>query len=63
MKKTCLFPECEDEVYSRGLCNTHYCTASRLVGTKKTSWKKLESEGKCLPKSLGIVATHFLTSK
>lgn len=31
----------------RGLCRTCYNAAGNLVRTKKTTWTKLERDGKC----------------
>jgi len=45
----CLKPNCDREVRSRGLCGSCYVTANSLVNKGKTTWKKLEMNGKCLP--------------
>ena len=45
----CLFPKCEGKVKIRGLCNTHYIYAYRLVKRNKTTWKALIKSGKALP--------------
>ena len=45
----CLFPECGKGVYSRGLCYSHYLCAYRLIQQEKTTWKKLEQQGKTIP--------------
>jgi len=44
----CLFPECDGEVHSRGLCTRHYATAWNVVDRKQTTWEKLIAEGKAL---------------
>ena len=47
--KICIFPDCEREIRSRGLCNSHYVYAHSLVTRKKTTWASLEESGKCEP--------------
>ena len=44
----CIAPNCNREVYSRGLCISHYNMASRLVSQGKTTWIHLEENKKCL---------------
>ena len=44
----CLFPDCPNGVYSRGLCARHYHLARGLVLKKEVSWSDLENSGKCL---------------
>ena len=45
----CLVPECDRTTpHSRGLCRLHYETASYLVKRGKTTWPRLEKEGKAL---------------
>jgi len=46
--KTCIYPDCPSEFYSRGLCIKHYGVARRLVNASKTTWEKLEASGKVL---------------
>ena len=42
----CLFPNCpRPGSYVRGLCPSHYQTASRLVSQKKTTWNEMEAKG------------------
>lgn len=42
----CRVPSCKRRVRSRGLCRNCYASAARLVRLGRTSWKKLEEEGK-----------------
>ncbi len=44
----CIYPGCERERVSRGLCNSHYNLATKLVKKGETSWEKMEAAGKCL---------------
>lgn len=44
----CIAPNCVREVYSRGLCISHYNMASRLISQEKTTWVQLEENKKCL---------------
>ena len=46
----CLLPTCEREVYSRGLCISHYNTVCRLISEGRSTWLELEKLGKALPK-------------
>jgi|TARA_R110000851_G_scaffold33206_8_gene88459 hypothetical protein len=50
MKNNCLVPKCNQEEQTRGLCNTHYIYASRLVKKNLTTWLSLERKGKCINK-------------
>lgn len=45
----CLVPTCTRTQSARGLCHAHYQLACGLVRKKKTTWGKLEKEGKVLP--------------
>ena len=49
MNELCLVPECIRTPVIRGLCNSHYQTASGLVHQGAVTWKGLEKEGKSLP--------------
>ena len=50
MKNThCLFPPCLNGTLARGLCNTHYRTAARLVKEGLTTWEIMEKAGKSVP--------------
>lgn len=42
----CMFPNCSNTEYARGLCAACYSSARRLVLTNRTSWEKLERDGK-----------------
>lgn len=49
--ENCLTPGHWDRpVKSRGLCAVCYNAAGRLIKRRLTTWKKLEEEGKALPK-------------
>jgi len=50
MDEICLFPGCDHEVLSRGLCRTHYQNAHRLIKEGRTTWDILVANGKALPK-------------
>lgn len=58
----CLFPNCKRKVVRRGLCNTCYQTAYRLVQTERTTWKELEDKGKAIsaPPKKGQITEWFL---
>lgn len=46
----CLGENCVNNASGpRGLCRACYAAFSRRVNAKKTTWKKLERAGKCLP--------------
>lgn len=45
----CPNPYCEDDTKCRGLCESCYGVAARLVRGKATSWAKLEKAGKTRP--------------
>ena len=47
--KKCNYPACKRDIRSRGLCNSHYVYAHRLVAEKRTTWEALEESGKCEP--------------
>jgi len=51
-KRECLNPRCKDGVYARGLCNSCYQVAIRIVSAGLTNWESLEKKGKSLP--LGV---------
>ena len=42
----CLNPECGRESRCRGLCASCHAVAVRLVKDERTSWAKLENDGK-----------------
>lgn len=46
---TCLVPDCGKKPYIRGLCNSHYPEACKVIQKKKTTWDKLVAAGKALP--------------
>lgn len=48
-RPACLVPTCDREARSRGLCINDYNKACRLVREGKTSWEKLERQGKVHP--------------
>lgn len=46
----CMYDGCEKKMVSRGLCQSHYAIARRVVKkVKGVTWNKLEKKGKCLP--------------
>jgi len=49
---TCMVPDCEKDTYggSRGMCINHYSALSFQVLSGKTTWEKLEAEGRSKPK-------------
>lgn len=51
--KTCRVPDCTSETVARGLCKKHYALALHYVKRRKTSWSKLEKQGKVLPSRVG----------
>lgn len=47
--QSCVIPGCgNNKLKSRGLCSIDYATATAAVKSKKTTWAKLQREGKCL---------------
>lgn len=56
---TCLFPECSNPVVTRGLCQTHYVSASNLVRAKHTTWDKLIELGRALGPRRNLGATDW----
>lgn len=46
----CLRPSCGRVQVTRGLCQTCYKAAKRLVEECKTTWEQIEVDGKCKPK-------------
>lgn len=63
--KECLFPKCDKTPLARGLCVSHYNSARLLVRKNITTWAKLESSGKALPKAKNHAteATKWFLSK
>jgi|10_taG_2_1085330.scaffolds.fasta_scaffold79476_1 hypothetical protein len=51
MEKSCLFPNCEEIIKTRGLCALHYQYAYRLVKRSHTTWEELETQGKAKPRT------------
>ena len=41
----CLVKSCQEDCYSRGLCNRHYQAAFRRVSKGLVTWRQLEQEG------------------
>jgi hypothetical protein len=65
-KPKCLFPPCKRPAHTRGLCMQDYTTAATLVKQGKTTWGKLEKQGRAAPPGgrHRTGATHwFLTGK
>lgn len=62
--KECLFPGCETEQRTRGLCSSHYNVAVRLVKSGVATWEELEERGKVLKarKSRNAEFEDWLTS-
>ena len=60
----CMYPECQNERESRGLCWSHYSFARRLVVQGKTSWADMEARGVALPanktRNGPKVMSHFM---
>lgn len=63
----CNVPECGNLGTVRGLCQTHYNGAVRLIKKGLTSWERLEAEGKVLkagtgrkPQELGAASKWLL---
>jgi hypothetical protein len=46
----CLVPNCKRPVIRRGLCDSDYNAAARLVRDGVISWIELEKAGKALPR-------------
>jgi len=51
MEKSCLFPNCDEVIKTRGLCALHYQYAYRLVKRGHTTWSDLEAQGKAKPRT------------
>ena len=62
-KGMCLNPECKIEARVRGLCDSCYNAAGRLVREEKTSWEKLEKAGKVRPHKTKTKRTEWLLEK
>lgn len=45
----CIYPECVDKRYSRGLCLRHYGIARNLVRAGKIGWEAMENNKRALP--------------
>ena len=59
----CVYERCPRVERSRGLCETHYQVANRLVVIeKRTTWGELERKGKSLPLKR-VAKEWFLASK
>ena len=56
----CLFPRCEGEAKTRGLCGSHYGSCRRLVLLGKVSWPDLEERGKCFSSQRASTTSWFL---
>lgn len=48
-KKVCLVQGCGGPLRSRGLCNSCYTAAKRLVALERTTWEQLVEQGCALP--------------
>ncbi len=48
-KNNCLIKGCDEQPLSRQLCSAHYQQAAYAVQQKKTTWRKLEKEGRAGP--------------
>lgn len=46
---TCLHPDCDLEVWARGLCQKHHQEANRLIRSKLTTDAELVARGMMLP--------------
>jgi len=51
MEKSCLFPNCDEVIKTRGLCALHYQYAYRLVKRGHTTWEELETQDKAKPRT------------
>lgn len=49
----CLTTGCARVGKIRGLCNSHYAACVKYITQGKTSWAKLERQGKVLPQNPG----------
>lgn len=49
--RSCLFPNCKNPLYARGLCRSHYQIALSLIKRDKATWEQLEKTKKVLPRS------------
>jgi len=59
----CLRPRCRKEVYARGLCDSDYQVAHRLVADGIVTWEQLEKSGRAAERKrnakewfLGVIA-------
>lgn len=62
----CLRRDCERPAVMRGLCNSDYNVAGKLVRDKKTTWDKLEKQNKAIPRRTNrraVVVEWFLSGK
>jgi hypothetical protein len=50
---------CERAGGTRGLCASHYSIARELVKAERTTWEKLETDGRAKPRSVRHGATEF----
>lgn len=46
MMSECLYPPCEKEEWTHGLCRSCFMAAQALILKKETTWAKLEQAGK-----------------
>ncbi len=60
MEAKCLTPNCGKKPRTRGICNTCYITANRIVQLGKTTWEELEANGLCLKKAHRKARAAFL---
>ncbi len=44
----CLYPDCKNHTYARGLCNACYAAATRAVKNGLITWGELEKDGKSI---------------
>ena len=60
----CIVPDCRRASYCRGICHSHYNSATKLIERKQTTWDKLEKSGKVEPthnrKGYGKNQAYFL---
>ena len=47
-KKICLKPDCGRDAKIRGLCHSCYTVARKAITDGKTTWEKLEKDGKAI---------------
>lgn len=52
-KEICLMPECKSPQKYRGLCESCYQSASRLIRLGRTTWETLEEKGWAYPANSG----------